>query len=181
MDNLLFSSKQMRLNADKILSETHLLETLSTLGIVKPIGGYAFHLMHDPDIDIIVRCDRRRESAIKALDLFVRSAIFSRYELGDFVQFPQSNRPNGYILVLQYPFENKIWEIEIWFIGMDEYQKNDLEERLNSITTDQRRTILQLKQDRASKEIDKKKLSSIDIYEGVLVKGYKSLEDFLKK
>ena len=178
MTDILSYSTQMRLNADKILSTSQLLETLSTFGTVKPIGSYAYDLMFDPDIDLVVTCDRTRECAVAALKSLVNTAIFSRYEFGDFVQFSQYDRPHGYILVLQMPYENKLWEIEIWFKSVDEYQSDKWQTQLKAITPDQRRVILEIKKERAAKGIEKKKLSSVNIYEGVLSKGHKSFADF---
>lgn len=178
MNDILTYSAHMRLQADKILSKSHLLEKLSTFGTVRPIGSYALDLMYDPDIDLVVICDQAKDRSVEALKHLVDSADFSRYEFGDFVQFPQDNRPYGYILVLQLPYEKQLWEIEIWFISLNDYQGNDWKVSLEDINPDQRRTILEIKGERASRGIDKKRLSSFTIYESVLSKGYRSIEDF---
>ena len=79
---------------------------------------------------------------------------------------------------MQIPVNSKLWEIEIWFKSLNDHSSDESTDLLKTINANQRKTILEIKKERSVKELGKNKLSSVDIYEGVLLKGYKTINDF---
>lgn len=158
-----FSNKTHR-EADTILRNTKILNLLSKLGNVRVGGSYYTDLMYGPDIDISVATNNSRESAIKFLNQIIKKKSFQKYQYGDFENFPRENRPKAHIVVLILPFNNRQWEIEIWFVK--EHYKNqiELEEKLKQLPHDKKEKIIKLKAKREELGIDKNTLSSFNIY-----------------
>ena len=93
MEDVLTYSTLVQLEAQELLAKTNLLNELSKFGVVKLIGSLSFYLMFDRDIDLVVNSDQPRKSAVAALECLIKTEWFSRYEFGDYVQFPRANRP----------------------------------------------------------------------------------------
>ncbi len=174
-------SRRIRRSAVKLLDQTSLLTRLSAYGTVEATGSYEYDLMIEPDIDLIVRSESVRASAVGACREFLAKTEFSRVEFGDFISFPRPNRPVGCILVLRLPVRGVLWEIEIWFVEPSYDANSSLKEELAGISEQQRESILRIKQERAANGINKHQLSSTDIYEGVIRKNLSSLSQFTKK
>ncbi len=125
--------------------------------------------MYGPDIDIIVETSNPRESALKAMQVIFDTKYFQKIELGDFENFPRNNPPRSYILVLETIVNSLKWEIEIWFHKKYPQDIAKLDEMMKDITDEQRDAILRIKHQRAQKGQSKSDLSSIEIYQGVLL------------
>lgn len=172
-------SKRTKTEADELLAQGGVLGVLSKYGSVVLGGSYSYNLMWGPDIDITVLSDKPEEAANLALKDFISQRNFQKYQLGDFIKFPRKDRPQGMIVVLLHEFQGKRWEIEIWFQNSlsenDEYFKK----LLAPISLEQRKNILELKQQRDHAGLSKQKLDSATIYKGVLLDGKATIKDFI--
>ncbi|HRZ30436.1 MAG TPA: hypothetical protein P5274_02095, partial [Candidatus Paceibacterota bacterium] len=161
--------KQVKTNADKILSGTNLVDILSGFGQVKMRGAYDLDLMYGPDIDIVVLNDNPRESSVKALQKLIDLRLFQKYEYGDFEKFKRAKRPESFIIVLKVEHENVKWEIEIWFLKDIDKEEIEFIDKLKKILTPEvRLEILRQKDEREKGGLDKHKLSSFEIYQTFL-------------
>ncbi|HTK03193.1 MAG TPA: hypothetical protein VL401_00285 [Alphaproteobacteria bacterium] len=162
--------------ADKILKDTNLVSTLSKYGEVEITGSYKYDLMVAPDIDIIVTTSDPKESSFAALKDLINQRLFQKYQYGDFVKFPKKNRPNGYIVVLILEIEDIKWEIEIWFLTEKSEKAKEIDYLMENLNEDSRKTILKMKEDKETRGINKKDISSTEIYEAVLLQNVTSLD-----
>lgn len=168
--DLINHSKNTQAQAKEILESTKLLDILNKYGDVHMIGSFPLNIMYGPDIDILVETKNIKKSSLEALQEIAEKSVFRKIEYGDFVNFPKTNRPSGYILVLKTEIGKVEWEIEVWFLdnasSQLEYQK-----QLGSKLTEQKRIeILQAKHKRGSSKISKESLSSFEIYKKILGK-----------
>ena len=167
-----FNSKIMtskiHLEAQKILTQTKILKTLSKFGNVRIGGSFYTDLMFDPDIDISVASANPRKSAREFLQTIVKKRIFQKYQYGDFEKFPRKNRPKAHIVVLILPFNSRQWEIEIWFVKKHNSEQIVLEEKLKNLSAKKKAEIVKLKVGRAASGMDKHALSSFEIYQNFI-------------
>lgn len=177
MDVLTFSQKTKQ-EADTLLEQGSVLAVLSKYGEVIITGAYAYDLMWAPDIDITVVANNPKESAHNALNEFILQKSFRKYQLGDFITFPLEGRPEGIIVVLIHEHMGRKWEVEIWFKKSLSEDDNHFSTLLSTATEEQRKTILELKQQRDNTSLSKDQLSSAAIYIGVLLEGKRSVSDF---
>ena len=154
--------------ADTILGKTKIVSLLSKLGDVRIGGSYYTDLMYGPDIDISVTTNSPRDSAIKFLNQIIKKRSFQKYQYGDFENFPKENRPGAHIIVLILPFNNRRWEIEIWFVKEHSENQINLEEKLKQLPQITKVKIIELKAKREESGIDKHSLSSFDIYKNFI-------------
>ncbi len=163
MSSIIFSIKTHE-EADTILGSTKIVNLLSKLGNVRVGGSYYTDLMYGPDIDISVATNNPRESAIKFLNHIIKKRVFQKYQYGDFENFPRENRPKAHIIVLILPFNNRRWEIEVWFVKEHSKSQIELEEKLKQLPHETKVKIIEQKAKREKSGIDKHSLSSLDIY-----------------
>ena len=172
-------SKRTKEDAEKILDENLIVDTLSDLGEVIIWGSYDLDLMWAPDIDIMVITKEPRDSSVKALNKFLENRSFQKYEYGDFAAFPIKNRPKSYIVNLRYILNGTRWEIETWFFKERPVEKiNYFEEIKSKITPEYKDRILTMKQQVQERGISKKQVSSMKIYEAVLENEAKDISYF---
>lgn len=147
------------------------MSVLSKYGEVVFSGGYKHDLMWGPDIDITVLTNKPEEAASNALKDFIEQRNFRKYQLGDFVKFPFSDRPQGMIVVLIHEFQGRRWEIEIWFQKSLSQDDDHLNKLLATASDEQKKAILELKYQREKRGISKQSLDSAAIYRDVLSGG----------
>jgi hypothetical protein len=163
MNSIIFSNKTHE-EADAILVNTKIVSLLSKSGDVRIGGSYYTDLMYGPDIDISVASTNPRESAIKFLNQIIKERSFQKYQYGDFENFPREDRPKSHIVVLILPFNNRRWEIEIWFVKEHPKEQIELEEKLKQLPHETKEKIIELKANRERSGTDKHLLSSFNIY-----------------
>ena len=151
--------------ADAILASTKIIDLLSKLGDVRIGGSYYTNLMYGPDIDISVATSNARESAVKFLNQVIKEGAFQKYQYGDFESFPRENRPKDHIVVLIIPFNNRRWEIEVWFTKNHYDDQVKLEEKLKQLPHSTKEAIIERKARREQSGVDKHSLSSFEIYQ----------------
>jgi len=172
-------SNEIKREADEILKDTGIFDTLSMFGTPHIIGSYAMNLMYNPDIDIVVEAKDLHGASMKALQTLVSGGCFEKIEYGDFVKFPRTHRPSGYILVLKTTRKDIKWEIEVWFLIESTRERCDVSHVCALLTPELRRTVLEFKQKMQERNISKHEISSEDIYCAVLEKGITDFEIFI--
>lgn len=172
---LLRYSQDVRLQAQRLLRDGEVIETLNKYGKAEITGSYKYDLMYGPDIDIEVISDNPREDSLSALSEFLDKRKFQKYEYGDFKKFPRENRPESFIIVLVQEIDGLKWEIEIWFFKEKDKRNEEFEEELMNLGQEQKMKILGLKHQRKQGKLSKHKVSSYEIYEAVLNKSVEDL------
>lgn len=157
----------LKQSAEKLLSTTNIIEILSKFGEVHITGSYAFDLMTEPDIDLVVVTDNPQKMSEDALEHVSRLHLFQKLEYGDFQKFPRGNNPKFFIFNMRTPWEGESFEIETWFVP-EAKEKLAFVEMMKNISEEQRTRILELKLERKKNGVDKKTLSSFEIYKKVL-------------
>ncbi|MEI7579180.1 MAG: hypothetical protein WCJ58_04035 [bacterium] len=165
MASVLEISLSVHKEAETILKKTDVINYLKPFGNIRIAGSYYTELMYNPDIDLAVVSANPRQSALEFLQLMIGKKLFQKCEYGDFELFPIANRPKSQIVVLVLPYKGKRWEIEIWFVK--EFDKKQLifEEQLKRLPQNIKAEIIQRKIDRERSGLDKKALSSYQIYQ----------------
>jgi hypothetical protein len=179
---LLKYSETQRGTATRILSETGLIPFLSKYGKCSVIGSFDLNLMYGPDIDIVVETDNPRDASMSVIKGLIEKREFQKYQYGDFDKFPRTGRPGGFIVVLISEVDGVRWETEIWF--MEKYSQDKIDRDLRfteMLTPENRLTMLRLKQAREAQGHNKHRISSTDIYTGVLVDGLTDYDQILSK
>ncbi|HCQ31219.1 TPA: hypothetical protein DIU27_02465 [Candidatus Collierbacteria bacterium] len=174
---LKYSENQKQI-ANNILADSGLIPLLSKYGKCSVIGGLNLNVMFGPDIDIVVETKNPRDASVRAIMELIEKRDFQKYQYGDFVKYPKKNRLKGFIVVLISEVDGVKWETEIWFVEKYPQDKIDRDLRFKeSLTPENRLTILRLKQAREMQGDDKNRVSSTDIYRAVLEDG---ITDYLK-
>ncbi len=158
---------QLKNFAENLLISTNIFKILSKFGEVHVVGSYAFDLMTEPDIDLVVITNDPKKSSEEALEYISKQHLFQKIEYGDFQKFPKENRPPFYIFNMRTPWEGEVFEIETWFVP-EAKGSLDFIETMKNISDKQKQEILELKLERKKKGVDKNKLSSYQIYKKVL-------------
>jgi len=155
-----------RLNYAKgLLEKNRVMEVLAKYGRVLTVGSLALGVYWNRDIDIVVEASDLRESSLEALGEFIEGRKFSKYQYGDFVEYPREERPEGYIVNLFHrDIEGEVWEVEIWFLEDISYYEKQLEEWNSSLNEKNRKRIIEMKAGGS-------RHGSKEIYEKVLEKG----------
>jgi hypothetical protein len=167
--DILEHSKKTKSDATSLLNQTKLVSILKGFGEVVIGGSYKYDLMWGADIDITVICPDTRKSSIEALNKVIESKLAQKYEYGDFVTFKRDKRPESYILNLIIPFNDRKWEIEIWFFNEIPSTQKEIDDLMSSkLNEENRLTILKMKEERERVGITKHSLSSVEIYKKVL-------------
>lgn len=168
-NDILEFSKNTKADAVALLDHTDLVNLLKKYGDVIIDGSFKYDLMWGPDIDIIVICKDTRKSSLAALNQVIEAKLAQKYEYGDFVTFKREKRPQSYILNLILPFNNRKWEVEIWFftdLPADQKEANSLiKSKLNEKN---KLEILKMKEKRDRMGLTKHSLRSFEIYKKVL-------------
>lgn len=153
--------------ATKLLESTGILNILAQFGEVHIVGSYAFDLMTEPDIDLIVVTNNPRKSSEEALAYVSKLHLFQKLEYGDFQKFPREKRPPFFIFNMRTPWEGESFEIETWFLP-EAADQLAFVEKMKKISPEQKQKILELKLKRKQSGTSKAELSSFDIYNDVL-------------
>ena len=170
--DILKFSKKTKADAVALLDHTNLIDILKKYGDVIIDGSFKYDLMWGPDIDIRVICKDTRKSSLEALNQVIKAKLAQKYKYGDFVTFKMEKRPESYILNLILPFNNRKWEVEIWFFN--EIPADQKENEINSfmkskLNEKNKLKILKMKEKRERTGLTKHSLRSVNIYKKVLV------------
>ena len=160
-------NSEIKESATRLLESSNVIKILSKYGKVYIVGSYAFDLMTEPDIDVVLVTNEPKESSEEAVSDIAKLHLFQKIEYGDFKKFPRNNRPESYIFNMRTPWEGKMFEIEVWFLE-DAKETIEFAGKMKKISDAERMEILKLKEKRKEDGLDKYKLSSYEIYKKVL-------------
>lgn len=187
MSKLLETSKKYKSQADKIIKDSLLIESLKKYGEVHIMGAYAGNVMMHGDIDIMVT----RDKPYSLLDIFkiFKKLYFERkfkcYFLDGDWDNPKKGKefPDGQYIGLKNRIKDEKWKIDIWFVSKKEFSK-----RTNLLSIDKvelndkdREKILFFKEYRKTNKLE---IMGQTIYEAVLngkCKTIKEFQDYLNK
>lgn len=170
--DILEFSKKTKVDAVALLDHTNLIDILKNHGDVSIQGSFKYDLMWGPDIDIMVICKDTKKSSLEALNQVIKAKLAQKYKYADFVTFKMAKRPKSYILNLILPFNNREWEIEIWFFK--EIPTDQTENEINSfmklkLNEKNKLKILKMKEKRERIGLTKHSLRSVEIYKKILI------------
>ncbi len=190
MHKLLEESKRVKIQADKILKESGIVEILQTYGEVKIGGSYALDVMLRPDIDLFVVANQHDwEKVLNIQSTIMKSRYFREFDFVNWVDFEDQSLTSkkGYYFQPWVPAGGKLWKIDIWLIT-PEYDKSvETTEHFKKLLTEadesKRVAILEIKE---AMQQGKKYVKGVDgklIYKAVLENGIttpKEFEEFLR-
>ena len=189
MHPLLLTQNELHSEASLLL-ESVLLPLLTQYGQVTVGGSYSYRLLSYPDLDIdIVSDDISKDLFARLCGEIITLDCTSKFKSGDRVNYPhthQGKRPFGYWVAPEINFNGRVWNVDIW-LQKPEWYTGDTHRyatELLTLSDEQRILILTLKAELIEQKRYGvgKEFSSVDIYEGVLRGGIKTiseLKDFL--
>lgn len=181
--NLINTSKEWKVKADRLLDEKGLVADLSEFGEVHFTGAYSYNLMMHGDLDIsIVR--ENSFSVEEVLEIFKTLYLkgkFRSYFIGGDWDDPRKGveLPRGYYIGLKEKVNGERWKFDLWFLSKEEFEKRADNPKLKLLTEDQKRLILECKQVRNENKLS---VTGQEIYDLVLngnivsAEGLKSLK-----
>lgn len=183
MSTLTDLSDNIKKEADLLVSESGLVKDLSNFGKVYFTGAYAGNVMMHGDIDISVvrETPYSAEETLEILRaLYLKGKFRSYFIKGDWDDKRKGAEfPHGHYIGMKQKLNGNKWKVDVWFISAKEFEerkKNMLDIASVHLTDDERELILQFKKYRKDNSVD---ISGQEIYEAVLKKGIKNIEEFM--
>lgn len=178
--------EQLRLQrqADKMMSSTGIMDLLSVYGEFSGIeGSYKYSTMIYPDLDVGVVSDAADKDWFSKMLADIASQKYVRRISGvDTTDFEtlRHNRPKGYWLGIEIPFEGDRWGIDCWLQRPEwvEGSGQDYTNILKGINEEQRYAILAIKYDLIRLGKYGKDYLSVDVYDAVLESKARTVEQF---
>jgi hypothetical protein len=170
------SAERWKQEADALLAESALLDTLGRFGHVELSGSYAYDLMMSPDIDLHLvasECTHGRAAAL-AHEL-MEEGWWMRVTLEDRVRWPYPGLPNGYYIGTRAEFREQTWKVDTWMLDASRYPGDVWWPRIAGISDEQRDAILHLKAARTEGLLS---ASGVEIYRSVIDDGVRTIEEF---
>lgn len=171
--NLVDEATKWKENADTVIKNSKLLNTLQEFGKVEFTGSYSYNLMTSSDIDVFLIVEKPSKDKIKLLvDKFIDQGFWNRIKYANFLDTYHPRYKDSFYVGLKTDINNITWKVDVWIVSEDSintYRINWILERLNDSS---KVTILDLKKKKTSAE------SSYDIYDAVLNHNIDTIEDF---
>ena len=185
-EQLLVRAKSLQEKAQRILQELNLLSIIGTISEPEVVGSVKNGLMIMPDIDIHAWMEEPDLSAVANLfsTLVKMSTIqmvhFNNYrELRRDFRKDRVNFPHAYYVGLRTTQPSGEWKIDMWFGKRGEVGDYDATE-LDTITDEQRLTVLRLKEVWRDDKGYRDGVLSTDFYKAVMRHDVKDEKDFLE-
>jgi hypothetical protein len=180
--------EQLRLQkqADIMMSETRIMDVFKKYGEFSGIGGsYEYGVLMYPDLDIgVVAEEASRQHFANLIADIARNKYVRGISTADTVNFNVSRhpRPAGYWIGVDIPFGDDRWGIDCWLQQPDWVTGNEDKYKQAMQESDQpaKDAILAIKYDLIRRKIYGKKYLSNDVYDAVLDKGVRNMDDFEK-
>lgn len=175
--DVLERAEQRKINAESVLTELDILNLWRSVGTPIIVGGLAYNLVVNPDIDIEVYCvelDIKSGMAILASLAIHPNVTHAKY----------SNHLDGPDQGLYYQIKYKadtgeVWKIDMWLMAHDHPGPcaRDLVKPLVAVLDDaKRRMILHLKEKVKESNL---KVASIKIYQAVVDHNIEDFNEFI--
>lgn len=185
VDFLRKEQNRLKTQADKMISQTKIMDLYSKYGKVSEIGGsYKYNLMIYPDLDLGVIANKVDNNLITSLlsDL-VKIGLIRSINYVDTYHFGSktSGRPKGYWIGLEIPFENDRWGIDCWFQELEWTNSNidDYADKLTQLNPSAKDAILMIKYQLIYRGLYGNKYYSSQVYDAVIEHGALTIDQFL--
>jgi hypothetical protein len=183
-DELIIQEEKLQRQAYEVLEALNLLHFLSKYGRPKIVGSVALGLMtwRDIDIDLEITGKIRDEDFWQTAKYLLAQDEVTLIILVDNRKMIEKNRPPSMYIGGKYQAdEGAIWKIDIRFVSEQHaIAQKHIDSISSKLTDGRRRAILRIKQVVAQDTRYRTEISSVDIYEAVLVEGITDLEGFKK-
>lgn len=184
LDKARLLSKNLKDEADKLLTKTGLNELLSKYGSVELGGSYKYDLLVERDLDFGVAVNEMTpQLRSEIVATFAKQPWAYTVNMTDRINFePLSNlqAPRGLYLGLTIPFPRERWNIDIWFTIGESVPRDELALNVSKATQGQKDIILEIKYELMMNGQKQKGVSSALVYEAVLDKGIITTAEFLE-
>ena len=181
----------LRQEGKQLLDSTGLKAILECFGEVSIGGSYAYDLLVDRDIDIDVRLPKNTDLTFDVRAEFAATLLrevraMRGIKMADLHHFPAGAKHQidgiWYGLNVISEQSGERWNIDIWLLlaGSRTEEDTALTERLMNLTTNERETIMRLKQEALRRSMKEKGATSVQIYRAVLERGATSLDEIMQ-
>lgn len=173
----------MKQAADSKLSETKLLEVLSNYGEAYITGSYALDLMVRKEVDVNVVLDKpTNEKIIEILNDVMSSLSPVSLDYRNRTLPETKIRIDGHWIFVKCLDG---WKFDIWVIGREEHEKQmEIFRKLeNNLTEENRKIIMNIKQQAQQDDEISKNYTGQSVYDAVLDNGittFTEYKDYLK-
>lgn len=182
MSELVTISQNYKKEATRLLEETELVKDLSEFGRVVYTGAYAGDVMMHGDVDLmVVRDDPFSKEEIFTIlyRLYDKGSFRSYFLTGDWDDPRKGEEfPNGHYIGLKLKVGDDRWKFDIWFVGRKDFEDKEKDFQIKNVTltSGQQESILFFKKYRNDNKLS---ISGFQIYDAVLNKNCKNIEDLL--
>lgn len=181
--DLLKRQEELQKEGKELLEKAKILEFLSQFGQIEIGGSMDSGLMVWPDIDLgVISEELSEENYWKMVKFFygLNNYYHSLY-IQDFRESVNPRSPKGLYIGIKIKFHEKMWKVDVWYIQpRREGEKNPNDWIKEGLNDDNRKIILEIKNQVWQDPKYRKEFFSVDIYEAVFKHGVKDLEDFKK-
>jgi hypothetical protein len=180
--DLLKRSDEVKKEADKILSESKLLEILSQYGDVRVTGSYPLNTMLRPDLDVYAVTEKNdSEKMFQVMEKIIRGNYFEEVVLVNHEDFHKGDGWKGFYIQPKVTLGDRRWKLDVWLMEERDfrpYTQEFLELIKDEPDSQKRLAILELKEKMSE---GSKYVEGVDgklIYEAVLKHGVRTEEEF---
>lgn len=175
--DVLERAQQRKTNGESILADLDLLNLWRLVGTPNIVGGLAYNLVVNPDIDIEIYCD---EPDIKSgMEILASLAINPNVTHAKYSNHLDGPDQGLYFQIKYKDYEGEVWKIDMWLMAHDHPGPcaMDLVKPLVAVLDEsKRRMILNLKEKAKEGNL---KVASIKIYEAVIDYNIENLDEFM--
>jgi|GEM_PF-1901438 hypothetical protein len=185
MHRLLEESKAVKVQADRILNESRIIEILKTYGEVKIGGSYTLDVMLRPDIDLFVIAPQHDWSKILSIQtVIMETKYFGELDFANWVDFTDLTVTSlkGYYFQPRVQIDSELWKLDVWFLT-PEYDRSaettEHFEKLLAVSGESEKiSILEIKE---AMRQGRKYIDGVNgklIYKAVLEHNVKTVDEF---
>lgn len=191
--DILQKAYRLKLEANKVLSELDLIDTLQKVGEPNLVGSIVLDLMVYKDIDIEVIVDPLNRKSISQVisNLALKDSRRIDFSVINNTSHIKLKFPEGIYLGIKYHLgsdwisnfsgNENTWKIDIWFVKRENARSLKTTEMIKSQLTEQnKKIILEIKNNLYKEEGYRKIFSALDIYKAVLEERVGSVTEFNK-
>lgn len=172
--NISKKSEDLKKDADRVIDQLKIKESLGQLGVVTFVGSYALDLLYRPDVDIFVQChDPSRRMAVELTKRFLDSEFFQTVGFADWSVRKAPNGINGYYWELIHLSDKFQWKFDIWYTAIENQKTIEVTKRIAKLLAkmpEARQQILQQKYKYFDGVKYRDGMNGMKIYEAVLGK-----------
>lgn len=181
--DLLQNQDQLQKEGKELLNRIGLIEFLSKFSTPEMVGSMASGLMVWRDIDIeIIKEELNEDEYWETVKfLFGIKDLYHNLHIQDFRKSVNPNTPKGLYAAVKINYNGNTWKIDVWFIHPR--QKNELnynEWIKGKLTDENKKIILQIKNQVNRNPKYGKKIFAVDIYKAVIENKVKDVGGFVK-